>query len=237
MTTYTLDFQFSQAGLAALANAQEKVCIVKSVSGTVGNVLWVTFKPFETNEVQWQENYGIYASSTNIQNGAKISRLSSVKYASKGHQYPFNAAGYFDTPNGVSITDYGTVNNYGDPLTFGLTQLATVNGAVVEGEINAATVLTNQTAEFTPLVTLSVFTFAEFDNGSVISDISSQALTLTYTSDTSKTVFYDDNSNISWFHAQLLFIAKLERSFIIDRRKFVRISYLSNDSVFTGMTP
>ncbi|EGG17004.1 hypothetical protein DFA_07985 [Cavenderia fasciculata] len=186
---------FTQAGLAAIASAQEKVCVVKSVNGQVSNVVWVTFKPFAQNQISWKEEYGLYASSTQIQNGATISRLSTLKAAAKGHQYPFNSSGFFDQADSVSVTSYGLVNNYGEPLTFGLTQSALINGVQVDSELNATTVLGNQTAEYTPIVTLSVFVQSQQNNGSVISSITSQSLTLTYTSDTTKAVFYDDNSN------------------------------------------
>ncbi|EGG14369.1 hypothetical protein DFA_12141 [Cavenderia fasciculata] len=196
MTSYSLKFNFTQAGLAAIASAQERVCVVKSVNGQVSNVVWVTFKPFLNNTLEWQEVYGLYSSSTQIQNGATISRLSNLKGASKTHQYPFNKAGFFDQANSVVVKSYGLVNNYGESLTFGLTQTALVNGVQVDGELNATTVLNNQSAEYTPIVTLSVYVAASLNNGSVISDITSQALTLTYTSDTDKSVFYDDNSNM-----------------------------------------
>ncbi|EGG13648.1 hypothetical protein DFA_11409 [Cavenderia fasciculata] len=155
MTSYNLKFAFTQAGLAALASAQEKVCVVKSVNGKVSNVS-----------------------------------------ASKGHQYPFLPAGYFDQANSVSTKGYGIVNNYGESLTFGLTQTALVNGVQVDSELNATTVLNNQMAEYNPIVTLSVYVAASLNNGSVISSITGQSLTLTYTSDTSKTVHFDDNSSM-----------------------------------------
>ncbi|EGG20552.1 hypothetical protein DFA_00413 [Cavenderia fasciculata] len=196
MSNYSLKFSFNQAGLAALHSSQQKVCVVKSVNGQVSNVVWVTFKPFLTNSLDWKEEYGIYASNTQIQNGATISRISTLKSASKTHQYPFNSAGFFDQANGVSVKSYGLVNNYGESLTFGLTQSALINGVQVVSELNATTVLNNQSAEYTPIVTLSVYVAASFNNGSVISDISGQSLTLTYTSDTSKSVFYDTNSNM-----------------------------------------
>ncbi|EGG25292.1 hypothetical protein DFA_03541 [Cavenderia fasciculata] len=196
MSNYSLQFSFTQAGLAALASSQEKVCVVKSVNGKVSNVVWVTFKPFLNNTLQWQELYGLYASNTQIQNGATISRISTLKSVSKTHQYPFNNAGFFDQANGTSVKSYGLVNNYGEPLTFGLTQTAVINGKEVDSELNATTVLNNQSAEYTPIVTLSVYVAASFNNGSVISDISGQALTLTYTSDTNKSVFFDDSSSM-----------------------------------------
>ncbi|EGG13638.1 hypothetical protein DFA_11399 [Cavenderia fasciculata] len=196
MTSYNLKFAFTQAGLAALASAQEKVCVVKSVNGKVSNVVWVTFKPFLNNSLEWVENYGLYSSSSQIQNGATIQRISNVKSAAKGHQYPFLPAGYFDQANSVATKGYGIVNNYGESLTFGLTQTALVNGVQVDSELNATTVLNNQMAEYNPIVTLSVYVAASLNNGSVISSITGQSLTLTYTSDTSKTVHFDDNSSM-----------------------------------------
>ncbi|EGG21923.1 hypothetical protein DFA_01809 [Cavenderia fasciculata] len=183
-SAYSLKLEFSQAALTALNSASEKVCVV-----------WLTFKPFPHNTIDWAEAYGIYASSTSVQHGATINRLSTLKAVSKTHQYPFNESGFFDGPNQTHVKSYGLINNYNEPLTFGLTQTAMVNGHQVDSELNAVTVLHNQSAEFTPIVTLSVYVAASFNNGSVISDISSNTLVLTYTSDTHKNIYYDDVQN------------------------------------------
>eukprot|EP01132_Coremiostelium_polycephalum_P003198 gene3198-4004_t len=196
MTTYALEFEFDSTGLKTLSDSKQQVCIVKSVGGQPGNIVWVSFKPFLNNKVTWQEIYGLYASSTQIQNGATISRLSTVKSIQKTKQYPFNQAGYFDPANSTRVTDYGLVNQYGETLTFGLTQVAEVNGKLVDSELNAVTVPNGNTAEFTPIVTLSIYTAAQLNNGSVISNISSNALVLEYSSETSQKVKYDSVSNI-----------------------------------------
>ncbi|EGG14522.1 hypothetical protein DFA_12298 [Cavenderia fasciculata] len=196
MTTYSLKFAFSQAGLSALSSSQEKVCVVKSVNGKVSNVVWLSIKPFLQNTITFNEAYGLYASNTQIQNGAKISRISNVASCSKGHQYPFLDAGYFGSANSSTVKGYGIINNYGEALTFGLTQTAIVNGKSVDSELNATTVLNNQMADYTPIVTLSIYVAASLNNGSVISDITGEPLTLTYTSGTEKIIHFDDTQNM-----------------------------------------
>jgi hypothetical protein len=44
--------------------------ILKSVD-VEKSVTWVAFKPFAQNTVTWTEQYGVYASTTEIQQGAK----------------------------------------------------------------------------------------------------------------------------------------------------------------------
>ncbi|EGG17207.1 hypothetical protein DFA_08194 [Cavenderia fasciculata] len=186
----------NQAGLAALKSADEKVCIVKSVNNKVSNVVWISFKPFLNNSVEWNEGtYGLYASGSQIQGGATISRLSTIPSVSKGHQYPFNDSGFFDQANEVAAKGYSIVNHYEEALTFGLTQTATVNGKLVDSELNATTVLRNQSVDYTPIVTLSVYVSSVQNNGSIISNVSGEALTLTYSSDPEKSVYFDDITN------------------------------------------
>jgi len=146
-------------------------------------VVWVCFKPALVNTITWQENYGLYASNTQVQNGATISIESSVDNAQTGDlRYPFNASNYFDPP----ITDtsapaaYSLVNNSGSTFTFGLLQQVTVNGATTSQIINAATVPNGQRADFSPQVTLSIGVSGSLNNGVVVSNISSIPYTAQY---------------------------------------------------------
>lgn len=87
----------------------------------------------------------------------------------------FNNSNYFDPPIAGTAGKYSTKNSAGQQFTFGLTQVilfciqltqiisskvlqnATVNGTVVETMLNAAVVPNGQTADFTPIITLSVY--------------------------------------------------------------------------------
>jgi len=196
MTTYTLNISFDKPGLDSIHAAQEKVTITKATGSTVNSnqVVWVCFKPALVNTITWQENYGLYSSLTQVQNGATISIESTVISAEIGDlRYPFNASNYFDPP----ITDtsapaaYSLVNNSGSTFTFGLLQQVTVNGATTSQIINAAVVPNNQRADFSPQVTLSVGVSGSLNNGVVVTNVSNIPYTAQYsTAATSHSIAY-----------------------------------------------
>lgn len=202
MPTYELDITFDQAGLDALNASGQSVTIVKQSSGGK-QTAWISFKPQMANTVTWTEQYSVYSSTTNAQSGAVIV-TSSEATAIGGSSYNLNTAGYFDpgVSGAVGPTQYQIVN--GDPnltigttamVTAGLVQGASVNGAVVSAPMCAAGVLYNQTALFTPIETIMVFTSSYSDNGIVISQVSGNALTVQYTTNTLAAIKYNDQNN------------------------------------------
>eukprot|EP01132_Coremiostelium_polycephalum_P005732 gene5732-7129_t len=196
MQPYNIHFEFDQAGLASLSQAHQKVCIVKSVDDKVGNVVWLTFRPFQANTVTFTETYGLYASSQKIQQGTVLTRLSDVKVAQNGYSYPFNSSGFFDPASGRVDKGFGVKNNYGESLTFGLTQTANVNGSIVNSEINAAIVPNNLLSEFIPNLKVRVFVAANFDSGSIITSTISNGCDIDFTDSTTQSVRYDSRDNM-----------------------------------------
>jgi hypothetical protein len=205
MSTYTLKINFDTQGLQALTQAGQKVTIVKQTGAGGQPIAWITFVPQQSNQVIWQENYNVYASTTNITAGAKILTVSSAT-AISGSSYTVNPAGYFNTgvsgAAGVGPNDYQIVN--GDPnlqmssitmITAGLQQSATVNGNQVAAPMCASGVLFNQTALFTPIETIQVFTSSYSNNGMVIASVSGAALTVQYTTQPTATIAYNDTQN------------------------------------------
>lgn len=202
MPTYELDLTFDQAGLDALSASGQKVTIVKQSSGAK-QTAWITFTPQLANSVTWTEQYSVYSSTTNAQAGAKII-TSSEADAIGGSSYTLNTSGYFDpgVSGKVGPTQYQVIN--GDPdlmigttamVTGGLVQGASVNGTTVSSPMCAAGILFNQTAVFTPIETILVYTSSYSDNGIVISSVSGNALTVTYTTNTKAGIKYNDQNN------------------------------------------
>jgi hypothetical protein len=202
MPTYTLAIQFDNNGLDTVNAAGQLVTIVKSVdSGTP--VAWVAFNPMEANTVTWTETYSVYASNTQIQNNAKINTLS-TQTAAGGNVYTL-AGGHFDNGNpnsGLPATQYGVYNN--DPaftvghvqmITSGLYQGAVVNGQSTQSPLNAAAVPYLENGYYTPIEIVQVFVSSIQNNGLVISEVISNALTVDLTSQVSQTIHYNDASN------------------------------------------
>jgi hypothetical protein len=206
MPTYQLAIAFDNPGLDTLQGAGQLVTLIKSVSisgngNSSGQVIWVAFKPMNTNTVTWTEEYSVYASTSKIVNGARITTNSSVN-AVGGNTYTFLAAGHFGPSNSnLAETDYGVVNKSqyttGDVkmITSGLYQAATVNGKQTSSPLNATPVPSGDTAQFTPIEKVQVFVSSYQNNGLVISEVTSQTLTVDLTSQPSQSIYYDSTTN------------------------------------------
>jgi len=204
MTSYTLTLDFDNAGLDVLHSSNEHVTIIKAVGSNSGgaSTVWISFKPAEHNVVTWTESYGLYASSTSVQNGATIEESSNVT-AQQGTVYTFNDSLYFAGP--APSTDpsqksaYSLVNSSGQAFTFGLTQTALVNGNQVSSILNAVTVPNGQQASFSPIVTLTVGVSATLNNGVVQTDISNFGTTVPYQAGatSAKVKFFSANSTFA----------------------------------------
>jgi hypothetical protein len=195
---YQLTIQFDSYGLKTINEADQLVTIVKSVSGGVP-VAWVSFQPMESNVVVWTETYSVYASTTEIQDGAQIiTQL--TQPAAAGNTYTLSG-GQFDNgePN-LPPLEYGVVNN--DPnfeveevqmITTGLYQEAIVNGEPTASPLNAVNIPYRESGTFIPIETVQVFT-SSYQNG-MVSAVSSQALQVDLTQQPIQTIHYSAATN------------------------------------------
>jgi hypothetical protein len=197
MPNYKLNVLFSSKDVGTIFDASEKVVLLKKASAGTP-VAWVTFQPFEQNYISWTEEYAIYASNKQIQSGATIDKLSEVASIPK-QLYTFNRGTFAPPVSGTDFQDgqYVTTNkmNGYDTLVFGLAQEVECNGNIIPGSpINAAIVPLNQTAKFTPYETITIFLEANINNGTVVTDIISTSLDVTFGgSITEITVQYDSS--------------------------------------------
>lgn len=193
MSKYELTIQFTTDDVHEINAVQQKVIIVKEVGGTSGSpVAWVSFSPFEKNVVQWEEEYGIYASTTEVQDSATIIKTSAVNPATSGVFYPFET-GAFGTPTGdAGKNNYGIENKYSQQFTFGMAQSVTANGSKFNASpLNAAQVLSQEKAKFKPIEKVQVFLQANFNNGVIITSITSNVLEVDLTSNPNVIIHYD----------------------------------------------
>lgn len=195
MSKYKLNINILSTNVREINMAMQKITLVKSVGKGAGTpVAWVTFSPFETNIITWETEYGVYASSTTVQNGAQIQRTSLVGTAVTGTLNPFEEGTFRSPISGGKANAYSIVNKFGKQFTFGLTQTVHVNGEQFAGSpLNAVTALNQQTAIFEPVEKVAIFLEAQFNNGVVISDILSNGLTLDFTHTPELTIRYDES--------------------------------------------
>lgn len=208
---YQLNIEIDNTGLDTIYGAGLAVTLVKSVIAAPlvsGNlpIAWIEFHPFETNVVTWVENYYAYATTTVLQSGATLAMTSQTATpVQDGWTYTF-ANGQFTAAQGGGNGVY-TVENAvaGSSFNFGLAQQATVNNVATLAPLNAQPLPYNMEASFTPEETVSIFLSSYVNNGVVISQVASNALTVTLTSQSpTASIGYNDAKNSFYLSGQSL---------------------------------
>jgi hypothetical protein len=196
MSTFKLQIAFSDAELKAIYESDTRVIVAKpSKDGNDPNVAWQVFKPFQANTLAWKEEYGIYASTSEVKNGAQLSQLSSVPVgASMNKLYVLEDNATITGPlSGGEAHSYALTNKYSggiipgtdDPnkriMTVGLFQDANVNGTDIKGNaVSAAPVLLASTAIMTPYTTVYIWLQSEVKSNSVVTTVTSVKTALTF---------------------------------------------------------
>lgn len=184
MPTYSLTVDFAPQDLSTLWQAQEKLVMVKQTGDSSTSVAWVSFKPFQNNQITWSEEYALYSSQSSIENGASIQKLSDIE-AKDRFRYPFEN-GIFNTPTlqpELKPDHYQVTNNISDypSLVFGVAQSVQVNGSPNPYKPLCATLVPKfQTADFEPLDIIEVYMDAKVKDGMVVTDVFSEKIVLTF---------------------------------------------------------
>ena len=197
---YNLNIELSEEVLDVIAKAHQKIVLVKHTAGdNDAPVSWVCFKPWMKNTIEWQNNFAIYASNTEVSHGATIKKLSD-KLAATGVCYPFDK-GYFNKPTkgeNLSKNSYFVRNQNDDTdgVTMGLAQDVVVNGEAFEkNPINAVFVPRGQFATMTPIEQIDVYLKNDIVDSTVISHIQSKPLSVVYAEgEGNHTLGYNENT-------------------------------------------
>ena len=200
MANYRLNITFRDKDLDLIYQTGEKVVLIKHTEGSADSqVAWVTFNPLLYNTIDWQNNFAVYASTTDLQNGAKINMMSD-KMASSKVLYNFEN-GYFKNPSPsetLSANTYAICNNYASKraLTYGLAQEVVVNDEAFPNKpINAILVPFGQSVQMTPIEVIDVYLMCDIETSTVVSKIMSPVLTITYRDEeTAHTIEYNGDA-------------------------------------------
>ncbi|NHZ32917.1 hypothetical protein [Massilia rubra] len=177
--SYELDLAFTNAQLQTIWITGTNVIVAKPSGGNSPNVAWQVFKPMTANSLNWEENYGVYASTAQVQNGAQLTQLSSTGIpAAMETLYTLAADGAISTPgSGGSANAFALLNQYQSSqgyMTVGLYQNATVNGTQILGNaVSAAPVLYQSTATMTPYTTVYIWLASQVVSNSVVTQVTS----------------------------------------------------------------
>ena len=145
------------------------------------------------NTVIWQNTYGIYASKKDITHGAVIECYTHIQAEPEKYEYCLSN-GCFQQNNydGGKPGTYYAKNNGGEILTFGLEQTIDVNGQLCEpGAINAIRLLNNEEVLFKPEEKVKVFLARNAQNGEVITQAQTEALTIDLTQNPDRSLAFD----------------------------------------------
>lgn len=197
MKNYKLKNRISENSMKSLYQRQEKIVLVKhTMEENDFKVAWVAFRPFMNNIVEWKDEYSLYVSNNEIQNGVTLNKLSEIK-AVPQIIYRFKN-GVFNDPlpySAVGFNTYAVKNEFSgyQELTFGIAQNVMINGEVfVNKPINALRVTYKQTATITPLETLDVYLKNDVENSTIVGNHLKGEFTLSYEEKTEYIVEYDD---------------------------------------------
>ncbi len=183
MVEFALNLQIDSPDLNNIIGAGQNIILAKPVDSGTPDVIWLSIFPFPNTTVTWEEEYGLYASNTEVREGAVITQISSSPCpALPQHIYPFNPNVQFGPPQldtGLGSGTYAAENNVSasrfPSLTFGLHQNAMIHGNLTDFQpVNASKVLSTQTAQFTPFTTVFVWLQADIVSRTVITRVMSR---------------------------------------------------------------
>jgi hypothetical protein len=184
---YQINISIDNQGLQAIYDSGLYVTLVKSVAQQPASqgclpIAWVAFQPQQTNRVSWQEQYWMYATTAPLQAGATLIVSSETSQPIQtGWTYTFKQ-GQFQGQSGGGETTFNLNNQQQGSYSFGLVQQAAVNNTQVSAPLNAIPLAYNMSATFAPLETISLFLSSYSNNGSVVSQVASNALVMTLSS-------------------------------------------------------
>jgi len=184
--TFNLGVTFTNDQLAILYATGTNVVVAKpSAGGSIPNVAWLVFKALPANKITWDEEYGIYASTQNITNGATLTQLSSVPLpAADNKSYTLQDSGVIVGPaSGGTPYAFTLLNQYSNQpyMTAGLYQNANVNGTdILSSAISAAPVIYQSTAVMTPFTTVYIWLQSNVKGNCVVTSVTSPMTKLVF---------------------------------------------------------
>ncbi len=200
MAEYSLDVHFTDDQLKAIYTAGSNVVVAKPSGNSNPNVAWQVFKPMQANTLSWGEEYGIYASTSEVTNGAKLVQLSNVPVgAAMDKLYTLESNSTISGPDdGGQPNAFALLNKFDQQplMTVGLYQDANVNGTEITGNaISAVPTLLSSTAFMTPYTTVYIWLQSQVVSNSVVTTVTSPMTELRFGGGVNDiSVKYDANS-------------------------------------------
>lgn len=178
MPSFKLNVSFTNEQLETLYTTGTNVVLGKSQAGNPPNVAWQVFRPLQGNTITWEEEYGLYSSTTDIVNGAVINQMSTVPIpAAMSQMYTLQPSGVISGPvSGGMPNAYALENKYSERsyMTEGLSQNATVNGIEISNNaVLASSVILNSLGVFSPSSAIFIWLQSQVRSNSIVTFIPS----------------------------------------------------------------
>jgi hypothetical protein len=197
---FKLQISFSAEQLENIDKARLRVILAKQNTGRGVDVAWQAIDPMPFNEIIWQENYGIYASTAGIKHGAVLIPDYWIPVGAASNKlYILTHAGRIAGPGiGGAANSFALENQYDKQpmMTIGLFQDANVNGVDIAGNAcSAAPVLLGSIAVMTPDTTISVWLQSDVESNTVVTTVTSPVSNFKFGGDlTAISIEYDSVS-------------------------------------------
>ncbi len=203
MPRYTLNLQIDSQSLSMLYAAGQRITLGQPANNGTPNLAWIVFNPLQSNTVNWEDQYGLYASTSTLMPGANLVMMSAVPPpAQDASVYTFQPSMFFGPPTrgGVPSGTYGIQNSAQSfqPLAFGLTQAVEVNGAAMPSRPTSATaMLSNMMSTFTPSPTIYVWLQSVYGSSTFIGNLNAPSTRVNFGGGvTSQTLRYDPSRGV-----------------------------------------
>ena len=185
MSQFNLKIAFTSQQLGILYATGTNVIIAKSSDGYSPAVAWQVFRPMQANTVSWKEEYGIYASNSDIRNGEVLNQFSNTPIGIEtGKQYILQSNGAIAGPYGGGFPNaFMFSNQYSGKhyITAGLYQNAIINGNNTAGNaVSATPVLMQSNAIMNPNTTIRIWLQSQVVSNSVVTNITSPVTELKF---------------------------------------------------------
>jgi hypothetical protein len=196
----TLVLEIEPADLGRIRAAQLRIILARSTGSAAPAVVWHSLEPFEINTVTWRDGtYGLYAATVALVPGAQVVMVALLADAQSGYYYAFTSSAVFEGPYWDPTVGRGdhAINNamphsLYPQLTFGLAQDATINGTVTrEKPATASSVMAGRQIILGPVPVMYVWLDSGIAGSTVIARVGDDAVTVDYSSITTKTLIYD----------------------------------------------
>ena len=167
---YILTLDLDRESVRLIASNAERIVVAKHAIAKPPQVAWLAWTPSGDETVDWEDAYGLFAADEELAIEQALRLRATVERARDRATYPFRGDAFGPPRAGSEIParHYDVRNEATLPLSFGLVQRGSVNGVATLSPLNAAVVPPGFTADFAPLLTLSVWLQRDVEAGTIV---------------------------------------------------------------------